>query len=198
MTAPAPAGLSGNEKAALCELDGVHAEEVAQAGVPAELPGTHAPDEAQAFSTKSPSLGPSDEMTRNAKLATEKEHQMSLWQGIKLYPKAVAWSMLISTCIVMEGESFLPWHDEGWCGPAMACTHLHANRGPRAGLAVCAWAGLQHTSTRHRGNRRRQSAAGCKWAQSLRIAAWRCAGNTLLAPCGPWSVPSRHGWWHAA
>jgi MFS transporter, SP family, general alpha glucoside:H+ symporter len=40
---------------------------------------------------------------RNAKAATEKEHQMSLWQGIRLYPKAVAWSMLISLCIAMEG-----------------------------------------------------------------------------------------------
>ena len=40
---------------------------------------------------------------RNAKNATEKEHCMSLWQGIKLYPKAVAWSVLISTCICMEG-----------------------------------------------------------------------------------------------
>lgn len=40
---------------------------------------------------------------RNAKTATEKEHRMTLWQGIKLYPKAVAWSMLISTCIAMEG-----------------------------------------------------------------------------------------------
>ncbi|KAJ6467919.1 putative MFS maltose permease [Mycena sanguinolenta] len=43
------------------------------------------------------------EMTMNAKLATEKEHRMSLMQGIRLYPKAIAWSMLISTCIVMEG-----------------------------------------------------------------------------------------------
>lgn len=110
MTAPA---LNGNDKAALRELDGVRSEEVAQAGVPAELPGTHAPnEEGHAFSTKSPSLGPSDEMTRNAKLATEKEHQMSLWQGIRLYPKAVLWSMLISTCIVMEGESqFSLWNE---------------------------------------------------------------------------------------
>lgn len=43
------------------------------------------------------------EMIMNAKAATEKEQRMTLWQGIKLYPKAVAWSMLISTCIVMEG-----------------------------------------------------------------------------------------------
>lgn len=40
---------------------------------------------------------------QNAKAATEKEQRMSLLQGIKLYPKAVAWSVLISTCIAMEG-----------------------------------------------------------------------------------------------
>jgi SP family general alpha glucoside:H+ symporter-like MFS transporter len=39
----------------------------------------------------------------SAKIATEKEHNMTLMQGIKLYPKAIAWSMLISTLIVMEG-----------------------------------------------------------------------------------------------
>ncbi len=44
-----------------------------------------------------------DEVVANASRATEKEHNMSLWQGIKLYPKAVGWSMLISTCIAMEG-----------------------------------------------------------------------------------------------
>ncbi|CAK7223729.1 hypothetical protein SBRCBS47491_005306 [Sporothrix bragantina] len=38
-----------------------------------------------------------------AKSAAEREHSMTLLQGIKLYPKAIAWSMLISTCIVMEG-----------------------------------------------------------------------------------------------
>ncbi|KAJ5666281.1 uncharacterized protein N7477_008729 [Penicillium maclennaniae] len=40
---------------------------------------------------------------QNAKAATEKEQRMTLLQGIKLYPKAVAWSVLISTCIAMEG-----------------------------------------------------------------------------------------------
>ncbi|EHK96965.1 putative Maltose permease MAL31 [Glarea lozoyensis 74030] len=44
-----------------------------------------------------------NEIIRNAKNASEVEHQMSLWQGIKLYPKAVGWSILISTCIAMEG-----------------------------------------------------------------------------------------------
>ena len=44
-----------------------------------------------------------NEIIRNAKNASEVEHKMSLWQGIKLYPKAVGWSVLISTCIAMEG-----------------------------------------------------------------------------------------------
>lgn len=39
----------------------------------------------------------------NAKAATDKEQNMTLMQGIKLYPKAVAWSAFISMCIVMEG-----------------------------------------------------------------------------------------------
>ena len=40
---------------------------------------------------------------RDAKKASDSEQRMTLLQGIKLYPKAVAWSILISTCIVMEG-----------------------------------------------------------------------------------------------
>ncbi|GFP60531.1 maltose permease MAL31 [Trichoderma asperellum] len=39
----------------------------------------------------------------HARAATAKEQKMTLLQGIKLYPKAIAWSMIISTCIVMEG-----------------------------------------------------------------------------------------------
>ncbi|KKK22767.1 hypothetical protein P175DRAFT_0471342 [Aspergillus ochraceoroseus IBT 24754] len=38
-----------------------------------------------------------------AKVATEKEHCMTFWEGLKLYPKAVAWSVLISSAIIMEG-----------------------------------------------------------------------------------------------
>ncbi|KAJ5273163.1 hypothetical protein N7478_008288 [Penicillium angulare] len=55
-------------------------------------------------SVESPSSDSSmTKVIQNAKAATEKEQNMSLLQGIKLYPKAVAWSILISTCIVMEG-----------------------------------------------------------------------------------------------
>ncbi|KAL0256110.1 hypothetical protein SLS55_008502 [Diplodia seriata] len=42
-------------------------------------------------------------LKHDAKLATEKEKNMTLLQGIKLYPKAIAWSVAISTCIIMEG-----------------------------------------------------------------------------------------------
>jgi SP family general alpha glucoside:H+ symporter-like MFS transporter len=52
-------------------------------------------------STKS--AGTAAKIIHNAKAATEKEHRMSLWEGIKTYPKAVGWSVLISTCIAMEG-----------------------------------------------------------------------------------------------
>lgn len=48
------------------------------------------------------SINTMDKVIHNAKAATEKEHNMTLWQGIKLYPKAVGWSILISTCITME------------------------------------------------------------------------------------------------
>jgi MFS transporter, SP family, general alpha glucoside:H+ symporter len=44
-----------------------------------------------------------NDIINNARKATDKEHNMSLLQGIKLYPKAVLWSILISTCICMEG-----------------------------------------------------------------------------------------------
>lgn len=44
-----------------------------------------------------------DQLIADARAATEKEHKMTLLQGIRLYPKAVFWSVIISSCIVMEG-----------------------------------------------------------------------------------------------
>ncbi|KAK4238932.1 general substrate transporter [Achaetomium macrosporum] len=38
-----------------------------------------------------------------AKHATDKEHQMSLLTALKLYPKAIGWSVLVSATIIMEG-----------------------------------------------------------------------------------------------
>jgi len=42
-------------------------------------------------------------LSAEAKDATNKEHEMSFLQAIKLYPKAVGWSVLLSTAIIMEG-----------------------------------------------------------------------------------------------
>ncbi|CAH0020462.1 unnamed protein product [Clonostachys rhizophaga] len=44
-----------------------------------------------------------EHVVQGARAAAEKEHSMTLLQGIKLYPKAIFFSVLISTCIVMEG-----------------------------------------------------------------------------------------------
>jgi SP family general alpha glucoside:H+ symporter-like MFS transporter len=38
-----------------------------------------------------------------AKEAAQVEKSMTLTQAIKLYPKAIGWSVLLSTAIVMEG-----------------------------------------------------------------------------------------------
>ncbi|KAF2859447.1 sugar transporter [Piedraia hortae CBS 480.64] len=45
----------------------------------------------------------SAEIILNARSAAEKEQKMTFIQGVKLYPKAIGWSLLISTCIAMEG-----------------------------------------------------------------------------------------------
>lgn len=42
-------------------------------------------------------------VVEHARAAAHKERKMTLMQGVRLYPKAIAWSVLISTCIAMEG-----------------------------------------------------------------------------------------------
>ncbi|KAF7563238.1 hypothetical protein G7046_g869 [Stylonectria norvegica] len=44
-----------------------------------------------------------DILASEAKVAADAEHQMSLWQAIKTYPKAIGWSVLLSTTLIMEG-----------------------------------------------------------------------------------------------
>jgi SP family general alpha glucoside:H+ symporter-like MFS transporter len=36
-------------------------------------------------------------------LATIAEHDLTLRQAVKAYPRAIFWSVLVSTCIIMEG-----------------------------------------------------------------------------------------------
>jgi SP family general alpha glucoside:H+ symporter-like MFS transporter len=42
-------------------------------------------------------------VAEEAAKATQAEVSMTLLQGIKTYPKAIGWSILLSTCIIMEG-----------------------------------------------------------------------------------------------
>lgn len=36
-----------------------------------------------------------------------RERSITLWEGIKTYPKAIGWSVVLSTAIVMEGYGTL-------------------------------------------------------------------------------------------
>lgn len=43
------------------------------------------------------------QLTSEANTAIHAEHTMNILEGLKLYPKAIGWSMLLSLAIVMEG-----------------------------------------------------------------------------------------------
>lgn len=49
------------------------------------------------MSIQNPDIG---SIAKEALKATEVEHQMGLWKSLTLYPKAVGWSVLLSTAIV--------------------------------------------------------------------------------------------------
>ena len=42
-------------------------------------------------------------LAQDAQEATTKEQKMTLREGLKMYPNAIMWSVIISTCIAMEG-----------------------------------------------------------------------------------------------
>lgn len=46
---------------------------------------------------------PSQTIINDAANATEKEQKMTVWQGLKTYPKAIGWSVIFSSAIIMEG-----------------------------------------------------------------------------------------------
>jgi SP family general alpha glucoside:H+ symporter-like MFS transporter len=46
-------------------------------------------------------------IVHDAKVASDAEHHMPLWEGLKTYPKAIAWSLALSSCIIMEGYDTL-------------------------------------------------------------------------------------------
>jgi SP family general alpha glucoside:H+ symporter-like MFS transporter len=71
---------------------------------PADAPPSKTPavDESAALDSSDPSKTHRN-IIEHARAAAHKERKMTLRQGIKLYPKAIFWSILISTCIAMEG-----------------------------------------------------------------------------------------------
>lgn len=42
-------------------------------------------------------------LASEAKVAAEAEHHMSLWDAVRTYPKAIGWSVLLSSTLIMEG-----------------------------------------------------------------------------------------------
>ncbi|KAH7369288.1 general alpha-glucoside permease [Plectosphaerella cucumerina] len=44
-----------------------------------------------------------DTLAAEAQQATDAEHGLGFLQSLKLYPKAVGWSVFLSTCVIMEG-----------------------------------------------------------------------------------------------
>ncbi|CAO2649107.1 Nn.00g100560.m01.CDS01 [Neocucurbitaria sp. VM-36] len=58
------------------------------------------PEQARRLSVAVPDI---HQVTHDANKATHSEQNMTLRQGLRLYPKAVAWSVLLSAAIIMEG-----------------------------------------------------------------------------------------------
>lgn len=50
-------------------------------------------------------------LAEDANTATEDEHRLTFLQGLRQYPKACAWSALVTLCIIMDGVSHLPGID---------------------------------------------------------------------------------------
>lgn len=59
------------------------------------------------------------ETLHQAKEASDEEHQLTLLQAIRRYPKAVLWSVLLSTCIIMEGYDIVLMYSF-WAQPAFS------------------------------------------------------------------------------
>lgn len=73
------------------------ADEETRAEKPARNHTEHAADEPDPNDKSLSSL------TRDAKMGTEFEHKLGLMDAFRKYPKAVGWSVLVSSACVMEG-----------------------------------------------------------------------------------------------
>ena len=89
-------GSSQAPKARLGRSDGVEA-------TPSTPPVSSTGSEDDLFRGLAASVPGYRRMSVDAKAATKAEHRMTFSEGIRLYPKAMAWSILLSCTIIMEG-----------------------------------------------------------------------------------------------
>ena len=82
-------------------------------------------------------------LVEGAQAATTKEHQMSLWQGLKLYPKAIMWSVILSTAIVMEGYDVVLM-GSFYAHPAFVAKYGELNQDGTYGIPAAWQAGLSN------------------------------------------------------
>ncbi|RXK34294.1 hypothetical protein BBD39_05535 [Arsenophonus endosymbiont of Bemisia tabaci Asia II 3] len=101
----------------------------------------------------------SEVLAAEASQAATAEHEMSLWQAIKTYPKAIGWSVLVSSTLIMEGydlallgnlyaspvfnEKFGHWNQEAEKYQVSAAWQSGLSNGARAGeiigLIIAGW-----------------------------------------------------------
>jgi SP family general alpha glucoside:H+ symporter-like MFS transporter len=68
---------------------------------------SHVEDVKQPGEAQSESVSAQKAVVQEAQAAAEVEHELGLLKSIKLYPKAIGWSVLLSTAIIMEGYDLL-------------------------------------------------------------------------------------------
>lgn len=70
-----------------------------------KLPPDHVESVRKVDSVSSEPIQGWENLAEDANLATEDEHATTFLQGLKQYPKACAWSALVTMCIIMDGVS---------------------------------------------------------------------------------------------
>lgn len=88
-------------------------------------------------------------LVAEAKQAADAEQSMTLWQAMKIYPKAIGWSVLLSSTLIMEGydlallghlfgspvfnKKFGDWHEPSESYVVSAAYQSGLSNGARAG-----------------------------------------------------------------
>lgn len=68
-----------------------------------QKPLSSSPEKAVEAGTTTTAQSQDDVVLIEAKHAADTEHEMTLLRAIKLYPKAIGWSVLLSSTLIMEG-----------------------------------------------------------------------------------------------